>query len=408
MLAWAVVAVPVTARSDDGSGGLSQISGPTSIESDDNQYGPVADGTGASFRVYGYDEGLVGQTTANGHVIQPEDHFVALPCSCVLSSRDGYEFQVRIEYKGQTVTAPVWDVGPWNVDDNYWDEPSNRKYSDLPQGYPEAAAAYYDGYNGGKDGWSRHVTSPGAIDIGDGTFHDLGLTGSDWVTVTFLWLSPPHYELPDLPAQFSDIPTSYWDEAPPMDPAAPITDGRYGYIPETMHNVPNDLLAFWYTNGGWRIFGLPITEFFRDAQVDGTVRYVQYFERAILQLNLPDDGYPPWVTADLLGYQTYVDPVARQPIAAYPSNASSTYFPETQHSLSNGFKAFWEANGGLVTFGYPLSEEWSKTLPDGRKVVMQVFERARFEWWPDKVGTDEEITLGLLTVEILQRNGWIQ
>src|SRR3712207_737241 len=44
---------------------------------------------GATYRVYGYQEGLVGYTTANGHVIQPEDHFVALPCFCVLSSKGG-------------------------------------------------------------------------------------------------------------------------------------------------------------------------------------------------------------------------------------------------------------------------------------------------------------------------------
>ncbi|RIK45478.1 MAG: hypothetical protein DCC58_06280 [Chloroflexi bacterium] len=375
---------------------------------DNNQYGPVADGTGASFRVYAYQEGLVGHTTANGHVIQPEDYFVALPCFCVLSSKGGAEFQVKVEYKGRSLILPVWDVGPWNIDDNYWDPPSQRKWSALPQGYPQAAAAYYDGFNGGKDDWGRVVTSPGGMDIADGAFHELGMTGSDWVTVTFLWLSPPHYELPELPAMFPDIPSRYWDEPPFFAPAEPITDGRYGYIPETRHNVPNDLLTFWYTTGGWRIFGLPITEFFRQAEISGEVRFVQYFERAVLQLHIPDDGSPPWVTADLLGYQTYIDPDARKPIAPYTSTEHSRYFPETQHSLSHGFKVFWEQNGGLTSFGYPLSEEWSRIMPDGRKVVMQVFERARFEWWPDKVGTGEEITLGLLTVEILQRDGWLE
>ena len=56
----------------------------------------------------------------------------------------------------------------------------------------------------------------------------------------------------------------------------------------------------------------------------------------------------------------------------------------------------------------PLSEEWSETTADGRKVVMQVFERARLEWWPDRVGTDEEITRGLLGVELLRRKGLIE
>ena len=59
-------------------------------------------------------------------------------------------------------------------------------------------------------------------------------------------------------------------------------------------------------------------------------------------------------------------------------------------------------------FGLPLSEEWSTTTPDGRNVVYQVFERARFEWWPDQAGTGAEITLGVLTLEWLQRDGWIE
>lgn len=375
---------------------------------EENLYGPVANGTGATFRVYAYQEGLVGHTTANGHVIQPEDHFVALPCFCVLSSKGGHEFQVKVEYKGRSLVLPVWDVGPWNIDDNYWDPPHLRKWSALPQGYPQAAAAYYDGFNNGRDDWGRVVTSPGGMDIADGAFHALGMTGSDWVTVTFLWMNPPHYELPPLPAQFSDIPTRYWDEPPFLAPAAPILDGRYGYIPETGHNVPNEILSYWYANGGWRIFGLPISEFFRQAEIHGEVRFVQYFERAVLQLHLPEDGSPAWVTADLLGYQTYIDPAARAPIEPFESNERSRYFPETQHAVSNGFKMFWEQHGGLATFGYPLSEEWSWIRPDGRKVVMQVFERARFEWWPDRVGTDEEFTLGLLTREILIRDGWLE
>src|SRR5687767_9844383 len=108
---------------------------------------------GASWRVYGYQEGLVGHTTANGHVIQPEDFFVALPCFCVLSSKGGNEFMVRLEYNGNSVTVPVWDVGPWNVSDNYWDPPEEREWQGLEQGMPMATAAYYRDYNNGTDGW---------------------------------------------------------------------------------------------------------------------------------------------------------------------------------------------------------------------------------------------------------------
>ena len=50
--------------------------------------------------------GLVGKTTANGHVVQEGDRFVALPSKRALNLYDGYDYQVRLSYKGRTTTAP--------------------------------------------------------------------------------------------------------------------------------------------------------------------------------------------------------------------------------------------------------------------------------------------------------------
>ncbi|MDQ3930444.1 MAG: M23 family metallopeptidase, partial [Chloroflexota bacterium] len=50
--------------------------------------------------------------------------------------------------------------------------------------------------------------------------------------------------------------------------------------------------------------------------------------------------------------------------------------------LSNGFLAYWKANGGLGIFGYPLSEEMDE---DG--VTVQYFERARLEYHAGLQGT---------------------
>lgn len=363
---------------------------------------------GATFRVYGHREGLVGYTTANGHVIQPDDFFVALPCSCALSSKGGSEFQVRLEYNGKSLIVPVWDVGPWNVEDNYWDPPSERTWSDLPQGMPQAQAAYENGYNGGLDGWGRTVQSPAGIDIGDGAFYALGMTGSDWVNVTFLWLDSPHVEAAAPPPEYSDISTVYWDERPPLDDfVAPIEDGRYAYVPETGHNVPVRMLEYWYATGGWWVHGLPVSEFFREIQPDGSERFVQYFERSVLTMDLSGNTSPPAIYADKQGYNTYIDPDARQPVAVFEPNPNFIYFPETGHTVAHGFKDVFESRGGVDVFGYPLSEEWSATNGEGRTVVYQVFERARFEWWPDRAGQGDEITLGVLTLERLQRIGWI-
>jgi hypothetical protein len=142
-----------------------------------------------TYRIFATREGLVGYTTANGHVIKPRDRFVALPDWDVLSPYQTHIFQVRVTYKGRSVVLPVWDVGPWNTQDNYWD--TNRKYSDLPVGRPMAHAAYYDGYNGGRDERGRKINNPNGIDIADGAFwDDLGMTRNDYVEVSFLWLGP--------------------------------------------------------------------------------------------------------------------------------------------------------------------------------------------------------------------------
>ncbi|KFE72194.1 hypothetical protein [Hyalangium minutum] len=151
-------------------------------------YQPLA---ALSYRVYATREGLVGGTTANGHVIKTSDRFVALPSRRALASNGGNEYQVRVCYSvtGKCTTASVWDIGPWNTKDDYWNLSSVREmWKDLPQGKPESQAAYENNYNGGLDQFGRRPANPAGIDLADGTFwYDLGMSNNDWVTVTYLW-----------------------------------------------------------------------------------------------------------------------------------------------------------------------------------------------------------------------------
>jgi hypothetical protein len=148
-------------------------------------------GVADSYKVFATREGLVGGTTANGHVITKRDHFVALPSRRGLSSKDSGSYSVRVcaESTGRCAYAPVWDVGPWNTTDDYWNGGETRQsWSDLPRGRPQAQAAYEDDYNRGRDGFGRQVANPAGIDLGDGTFWDaVGLTDNAWTTVTYLW-----------------------------------------------------------------------------------------------------------------------------------------------------------------------------------------------------------------------------
>jgi hypothetical protein len=143
-------------------------------------------------RVFATREGLVGGTTANGHVIVNRDHFVALPSRRGLANNGSGNYSVKVCTTTGTIRCafePVWDVGPWNTKDDYWNPSSIREmWKDLPQGRPEAQAAYQNGYNGGKDQFGRTVANPAGIDLADGTFWDaLALSDNSWVDATYLW-----------------------------------------------------------------------------------------------------------------------------------------------------------------------------------------------------------------------------
>ncbi|MET7867456.1 hypothetical protein [Micromonospora taraxaci] len=146
---------------------------------------------GRTYRVYATRVGLVGEVTANGRTVQPRDHFVALPSRRGLSPLNTGDYTVRVCTTNGTRCeyAPVWDVGPWNTRDDYWNPSSVREnWKNLPQGRPEAQAAYQSGYNGGRDQFGRTVLNPAGIDLADGTFWDgLQLTTNAWVDVAYLW-----------------------------------------------------------------------------------------------------------------------------------------------------------------------------------------------------------------------------
>ncbi|WP_033289605.1 hypothetical protein [Amycolatopsis jejuensis] len=147
--------------------------------------------TPLTYPVYATREGLTGHATANGHVITSNDHFVALPSGKALSPKGTGSYSVRVcrTDDSRCEYAPVWDVGPWNTKDDYWNPPSVRaEFKDLPQGQPEAYAAYHNGYNGGRDDLGYRVGNPAGIDLADGVFTSgLGLSDNSTVKVTFLW-----------------------------------------------------------------------------------------------------------------------------------------------------------------------------------------------------------------------------
>jgi hypothetical protein len=172
--------------------------------------------------------GMAGRTTANGHVITERDHFVALPSKRALNSNGGTDYMVQLSYRGRTATVPVWDIGPWNIADDYWNE-TRERFSDLPRWTSQAEAAFFTGYNGGRDATGRTVILPNSIDIADGTFlEDLGMTQNDWVDVTFLWVSAPSPARRPTPAITPKSATNPGNNQPgPSGPSTPTRAASY-------------------------------------------------------------------------------------------------------------------------------------------------------------------------------------
>lgn len=144
------------------------------------------------------------------------------------------------------------------------------------------------------------------------------------------------------------------------------------YFPETGHTVRGEFLDFYNRQGGLRVLGYPITE-----QFVWNGRTVQYFQRARLEL------YPErpageraqlGALGDELGKSSAPQP-ARSPDTYY-----QRYYPETGHTVAYAFLNFFDSNGGLATFGYPISEYGSE---NGSNRIVQYFQRAKMEWYPE-------------------------
>jgi hypothetical protein len=182
--------------------------------------------------------------------------------------------------------------------------------------------------------------------------------------------------------------------APAADPAP-----GFAYFPQTGHNIGLSIKRFYDSHGSLDIFGLPLTEVFSE---DG--QQVQYFERARFELHpeLPPEFY---VSLTLLGrhFTEGRGEPAFQWLSAGPGGDRS-FFPESGHSLGGAFRGFWQGRGGLPTFGFPVSEEFSEINPlDGMSYTVQYFERARFEYHPENAGTPYEVLLGQLGRQFLDQ-----
>lgn len=170
------------------------------------------------------------------------------------------------------------------------------------------------------------------------------------------------------------------------------------YIPDTGQTMNGVFLDFWRANGGAVAFGNPISQ--EMAQNGHTVQYYQYarFEywpedangNVVHLGNIGADLQPTAViransgSVTKLSFSSANAEVARMTKAWLPLDKSVgkkantnawAYVSATRHTVSNGFKAFWDASGGAVYLGNPLTEEFQ-----AKSSTYQIFERGELSW----------------------------
>lgn len=154
------------------------------------------------------------------------------------------------------------------------------------------------------------------------------------------------------------------------------------YFPETGHNVKGDFLRFFKSvKDPVLLFGYPITE--QMASKDG--KTVQYFQRARFELH-PELPEKQRVQLTDLGQAMYHSGSQQLNV---DNPAACQLFP-TGFRVCFAFLEFYQANGGAAQFGNPISPfEFQENL------IVQYFEKARFEWRADRPEGQRVVLTGL-------------
>jgi hypothetical protein len=165
-------------------------------------------------------------------------------------------------------------------------------------------------------------------------------------------------------------------------------------FPETGECISGPIRAYWENNGGLAVFGYPITPL-RVETIDGWTGPTQWFQRDRLEDHTAEGA---GVLAGRLGarllelrgtpWQTFEKPDGTPP--------ECVFVRETGHNMCPPFLGYWQENGGVERFGYPISEPFAETI-QGRELIVQYYERRRMEI---HLGVSQ-VLLGLLGTEVL-------
>ncbi|WP_322798592.1 carboxypeptidase-like regulatory domain-containing protein [Thermoflexus sp.] len=146
---------------------------------------------------------------------------------------------------------------------------------------------------------------------------------------------------------------------------------RERFFPETGQTVREPFLSFFEAHGGLNFFGYPITPAIPEPPYQ-----IQCFQNACLRwdpLAPSDQAVQPLPVAEAMGLGSPPIPPQQIPMG----RPFRRYIPETGHTVSGMFLAFWLRHGGAKLIGNPITEPY---VENGRPV--QVFQRMKLIWDP--------------------------
>jgi hypothetical protein len=91
------------------------------------------------------------------------------------------------------------------------------------------------------------------------------------------------------------------------------------------------------------------------------------------------------------------------PAATTQAQSDQRCFNETGFCISGRIREFWEKNGGLPVFGFPIGPQQEEDI-EGKKFQVQRFERNRLELHPENA-RPYDVLLGRLGADRLAQNG---
>src|SRR5215208_6416455 len=103
----------------------------------------------------------------------------------------------------------------------------------------------------------------------------------------------------------------------------------------------------------------------------------------------------------LIGVVAVLMTAAAPAVGAYPvdpnwSPPSTVYIPETGHSIDGLFLDLWRSGGGALSYGNPITAE----ITGEKGQVVQYYQYARFEYWPEGDEDGNYVTFGEIGREL--------